>query len=148
MPLKVLRLEMSVLVHATEDTKKVKRAIKEVLPSHLRETPNLRVEELEGHYGNPIKLIKFTLEKSEWATTIMESFINRFSDQTLRQIASNLDQYLDKEGNLFLRLDKQAALSGVLQLRQDDAIRIKIKLLRGNTDYPQFRDNVKGILIQ
>ncbi|WP_455367867.1 RNA-binding domain-containing protein [[Eubacterium] cellulosolvens] len=146
-PLKVLRLEVSALIHATEDTKKVKHAIKEVLPSHLREVPNLREKDLEGHYRNPIKLINFTLEKSEWATTTLENIINKFSGPTLRSLTVNLNQYLDNEGNLFLRLDKQAAFSGMLRLRQDDAIRIKIKLRRGNTDYTQFKEDIKGILV-
>ncbi len=146
-PLKALRLEVNALIHATEDAKKVQRAIKELLPPHLREVPTLKEKDLEGHYGNPITLINFTLEKSEWATATLENIIHRFSDPTMRSLASNLNQYLDNKGNLFLRLDKQAAFSGKLRLRQDDAIRIKIKLNRGNSDYTQFKEDIKGILV-
>ena len=144
--LKASRVEMSVLAHATEDLDKVKHALKEALPLQLREAPTLTVEDLEGYYGNPIELIKVTLHNQDWASAFMEHLRENLSDDDLRSVIYNLDQHLDKEGNLFLRLDKQAALLGKLRLRQDDAIRLKIKLLRGNMDYIRFTENVKSLL--
>jgi len=144
--LEALRAELTALAHATEDPKKVKQAVEEVLPRHLRGVPNFNMEDLEGHYGNPIKLVKAVIEKREWATACLRNLTERFSTETRRMIVSALDTSLDAEGNLFLRLDKQAAFLGHLQLRQDDPIRLKIKLPRGSADFATFKETVGRLL--
>jgi RNA binding exosome subunit len=47
----------------------------------------------------------------------------------LGTIANDVDKHIDEEGNLYLRLNKQAAYMGEVRLRQEDPIRIKMKLI-------------------
>ncbi|MDH5806488.1 MAG: RNA-binding domain-containing protein [Candidatus Methanomethylicaceae archaeon] len=117
---------ISAIVHATEDPNKVKTAMLNIIPSNLRSICEIQENYAKGHHGNPIIILNMNIRNSKIATEIFNYIINSFSKTYISLIKSNPNLYSD--GNsIFLRLDKQAAYNGVIQLSfSDDVIKIKI----------------------
>jgi RNA binding exosome subunit len=118
----VQSVEITYILHATEDSDRVSSAILRLLG-----TTNLpEVEHLEGHFGNAIVRARLHLVGSEAG----EAFAKLVSTmpQTLREeIIEGLASFLDEHSALFLRLDKQRLISGSVELGSGDSVRIKVK---------------------
>ena len=63
------------------------------------------------------------------------SLIRKLSKSERLLLIRDLQLHSDDDGNLYIRVDKQRSLQGVLQMAEDDAIRIKIKFNRLIGDY-------------
>ncbi|MEM2265596.1 MAG: RNA-binding domain-containing protein [Candidatus Hadarchaeales archaeon] len=111
----IREVTVKVLVHATEDENKIMEALKNFLPAKIR----VERVELEGHYGNPLVLLKARVKGKE-----MEEVLSFFLDkiENLASLFPKFDQHLDKEGNLYLRLDKQEACRGRWVLKGGDEV--------------------------
>ncbi|MEM1981317.1 MAG: RNA-binding domain-containing protein, partial [Candidatus Hadarchaeales archaeon] len=94
---------------------KIMEALKNFLPAKIR----VERVELEGHYGNPLVLLKARVKGKE-----MEEVLSFFLDkiENLASLFPKFDQHLDKEGNLYLRLDKQEACRGRWVLKGGDEV--------------------------
>ena len=119
-------VELSTLVHASEVLSKVKRAGRRVLPQIIRETYSFNIENLKGHYGNPIRLLRLKIYGEEDRAFLFKELIEGFDGDSLEEIVSRLEDYLDKKGSLYLRLDKQEAFQGRLVLGGSDPIKIRV----------------------
>jgi len=103
--LPVAYVDIRFSVHATEDPEKIKKAAHSLFPAdHITEVTFME-KVLRGYYGNRIVLFK--------------------SEQDKERIFRESNLFVER-GNLYLRLDKQAALEGKLELRKDDPIHIRI----------------------
>lgn len=121
---------ISAIVHATEDAKKVKTAMLNLIPSNLRSTCEIQETYAKGHHGNPIILLNINIKYSEIAKETFNHIINSLSKTHISLIKSNPSLYSD--GNsIFLRLDKQAAYNGIVQLSFSDDV-IKVKAVTSN----------------
>ena len=127
-------VEISTIIHATEDPGKVQLAIDTILPSTLRTLLTRRY--LEGHHRNPIITVNVKLTKAGYITQFAEHFVSKLARIEKLRILKDLHLFTDTEGNLFIRIDKQSAFQGLLQLAEHDPIRVKIKFsrLRGRTE--------------
>lgn len=108
-------MELSVIVHATEDLDAVYRALEAFFGSR----PYV-FELLEGHYGNPIFRITSFAEDCD-------GLLDR-----LCKAAPGLDRYAESRrgpaGEYYIRLDKQALAVGEARPTEaDDAVRIKVR---------------------
>jgi len=121
-------IEVRALSHATEDPEKVGIAIKNILPDEVRDEVQLNQERLEGHFGNPITLLKARVNKKSTIRKLVETLHLRLPQEERELLLSDLEQRIDKEGNLYLRLDKQAAYRGEMRLGSSDVIRLQFKL--------------------
>ncbi len=122
-----LNAEISAIAHATEDTEKVTRAIKNILPSELRGEVSLREVRMMGHHKNPITSISAKISNRKVAEQMLEHIGPRLTSLDKDILRSQFASSIDDKSNFYLRFDKQAAYLGNLRLRQDDPIRIRIK---------------------
>lgn len=92
------------------------------------------VERLEGHFGNEILSARIRLTGEEAAKAVHTAFAS-LSKDLKAELVANIDEYLDEHSALFLRLDKQRLVSGILALGSRDSVRFKVKprlfLVRG-----------------
>jgi RNA binding exosome subunit len=115
-------LEITYLVHATEDPEKLEGAVGSLLSGGA---PS-QTEEMEGHYGNAIGRVRvhITGEEAQEAFRRMVSALGREQkDEILGSLASHMDEH----SALFIRFDKQALASGKLSLGPSDPVRVKVK---------------------
>jgi RNA binding exosome subunit len=115
-------LEVTYLLHATEDPDRVEGSVAEMLSV---KAPG-QVEDLEGHYGNRIRRVRVHLTGDE-AQRAFDSIVSRLGRSEKTELLANLGRYLDEHSALFLRFDKQRLVRGTLSLETADPVRIKVK---------------------
>ena len=120
----VLSVEVSTLAHATEDEDKVERAVRNLLPEGLGEG-RLKWQRLSGYHKDPLTLITIKLKKRKGATQALMHTIDLLSPLDRERLLEEIEERVDKSGNLYLRLDKQKALKGRGALVEVDSIRMK-----------------------
>ncbi len=125
MKLPIAHVDIRLSVHATEDLEKAKKAVYNLLPEDHVEEILFKTNALKGHYGNPITLLETRIKDQGIISTFVENMSRRLNKQDKHNVLRSLDRFLEKN-NLYLRLDKQAALGTELKLRQDDPIHIRI----------------------
>jgi RNA binding exosome subunit len=124
----VLSVDIRVFVHATEDVDKVSKAVATILPKQYLDDVVFTRENLRGHHGNPITLLKAEIKKKLIAESFAENLASKLmlADKTAFQMA--MDRYVDESGKLYLRIDKQFAYLGEVHFCREDPIHIQIKL--------------------
>jgi RNA binding exosome subunit len=121
-------IHIQTICHATEDPNKVLKAIQQVLPEEYINEVNFKKKLLKGHYGNPIEFIETKIERREIVSTFVKkllSHLNQMSNMTNH--ADNIDS---KNQNVYIRLNKQYAFQGLIELCSGDSIRIHFRLKR------------------
>ncbi|RLF00922.1 MAG: hypothetical protein DRJ57_00190 [Thermoprotei archaeon] len=125
-------MEFEAFCHATENLEKVKRAILNLLPRELRRAYEARfhVELLEGHYGNPIAVVRLKVVNRSHASLALLEILRAMGAADISALDSSIHARLDRSGNLYLRVDKQMAFLGRVKLYEgDDVVRVKVKLM-------------------
>jgi RNA binding exosome subunit len=134
-------LEVTYLVHATEDASRIWSAVAGLLvvPTEVG------YERLEGHFGNEILRAKLRLTGNE-ASDALKRLVEALPARMKKELSSHVEAYLDEHGTLFLRLDKQALVSGVLALGSADPVRFRVKprLFLMKASAPQFYRRLMG----
>lgn len=122
----ILYLELSFLVHATEDRDKVLTAVRNLLPTEHGKEINISQKNLKGEYGNPIAIFETIIKDPEITDGFLRNIGSNLSPIDKEALLEELELRLTK-GNLFLRLNKQAAFKGKPKLCLADPIRLRIK---------------------
>lgn len=118
-------IEIKVLIHATEDIKKVERAVRNILPPDF---PIIFEEQkLSGHYGDPITILSLNLKRRKPSTEAFEHIFRRLPTLSKEEVLTDLEKRIDKSGNFYLRLDKQKAYQSKVVPSNIDPIRIKFR---------------------
>lgn len=118
-------VDYAVLIHATEVFNKVIEAVDHLIPPKLRERKNIEVEDVCGHYDNPIRIAKVSFRNPEYATQAFAWIWRSLPDVDKAYIISNLDLHLDEKLRFYMRLDKQDAYLGSIRLAfSDDVIKV------------------------
>ena len=127
-PMALLNVHFRVFCHATEDEVKVVQALK--FASGLEDITR---DVTEGYHGNPIIILEaFVKEKRR-----SKDLFSRLKEAELQEVLDSLDNRMDDECNLYLRLDKQEAYLGNLKMTtSDDAIAVRAKV----ESYPKKRE--------
>ena len=126
----VQSIELSTIAHATEDLEKVETALAYLLPVSLRGRQPFNRRYLQGHYGNPIVTFEAHVTGPTGLAEFKDSFLKQLSAIDKLTIIRDLDRCADKDGNLYIRIDKQRMYDGRVRLGQDDPIRVRIKFTR------------------
>jgi RNA-binding protein len=119
----IVVVEISFLVHATEDKDRVLNLVSSVL---IAEKDEFESENLTGHWGNQIEMIKGRLEGKP-ARDVANKVLTTFDSYDRKKMLYSLDDYVDDKGTLHLRLDKQKICEGKIELSDIDSIKIKFK---------------------
>ncbi|MCQ4152652.1 MAG: exosome subunit [Archaeoglobi archaeon] len=121
---KIEWIKVSAVVHSTESREKVSQAIANLFPFEFE----IQVSRASGHYGNPLEFLEVELKNSSEIKSFWKNFVKLLEDQ--REILLNtLDERLDAQNILHIRLDKQKAYLGKIELSSVDPIAVKVKLV-------------------
>ena len=120
---KQLQVMLEIIFHATEDSRKIFDPIFELFQIKQDEFSQ---EEMLGYYGNPIILAKIVLTK-EKAENFIRNLISRITKSQVDEILENIDMYFD-DSSLFLRISKNDLARNIINLQQNNAIKIRIKV--------------------
>src|SRR5574338_282769 len=112
-----------IIFHATEDTKKVLEPLEELFQIEENE---FSTEKILGHYGNQILLVKSTLTKKR-AMKFISDLVSRIPKVQLNDLIDNIEMYFE-DSSLFLRIGKNELVRKEINLQQNNAIKIKIKI--------------------
>ncbi|TLX79690.1 MAG: exosome protein [Thaumarchaeota archaeon] len=116
-----IEIIIEIIVHATEDTKKIFEPILELFD--IKEEEFVK-ERLEGHFGNPILLMKTKLGKKR-AEEFIKKLVSKISKSQMDEFLQNIEMYFEGS-SLFMRISKEDLVRRSISLQQNDALKIKI----------------------
>ena len=116
-----LEIRIDLILHATENENKVLEELESVF--HI-EQKNFQIEQVPGHFNNPILLISSKLKK-ESAVDFVKIFFSKMKKEDFHEIFDNVDKYVTSSG-LSLRISKQKLVSKIITISKEDAIKISI----------------------
>lgn len=134
----VQSVEISAIAHATDDLEKVQVALTTILPESLKGRQLFTRRYLEGHYRNPITTFEARLTKPADVEVFTSNFFRQLSKSEKLRIERDLALHSDPEGNLYVRIDKQRAFRGIIELGEEDPIRIRLKFNRLSGEVTQL----------
>ncbi len=133
--MKIERVNVNAVVYSTEDMEKVGEAIATLFPFEFE----IEVTDATGHYGNPLKFLEVKLTKKREVREFLKYILSSLSEEDTRYLLETLEDRVDEEGVLHLRIDKQRAYLGELQIvERGDAIVVRIKIVT----YPARREKI------
>jgi RNA binding exosome subunit len=115
-------VDLRAFCYATEDDRRVEAALRRFLPE---EFPVER-SETEGHYGDRIVVMEARVENADEVRHVLDA-VGDLPAEDLRRVRKELDDRVDENTSLFLRLDKQAAFDGDVDLGQGLTLRAKVE---------------------
>ena len=116
-----LEVKINLILHATENEKKV---FEELENNFQIEQSEFQVEEVSGHFNNPILLISSKL-KRKTAQNFVSLFFSKMKKEEFDEIFNYVENYVTSSG-LSLRISKQKLMTGILALSREDTIKINI----------------------
>ena len=118
-----IEITVEVIIHTTEDRKKILDSIFEMF--EIKEDEFIE-ERLVGHFGNSILLLKTKLTKKR-AQELVHKVISRISKVQMNEFCDNMDMHFEGS-SLFLRISKQDVVRKTVNIQQNDSIKIKISM--------------------
>jgi len=115
-------LEVSYLVHSTEDADKIRSAVERTLGVEAAPV----TEELDGHYGNKIVHVVHRLT-GEAASSALADVARRLPSSTRDELLQNIEAMMDEHSALYVRLDRQSLVRGELALGVSEPVRVRVK---------------------
>ena len=116
-----LEVKINLILHATENENKILEILEDVF--HI-EQKKFQIEQVPGHFNNPILLVSSKLKKKS-AQDFVSVFFLKMKEDEFQEIFDNVEDYVTSSG-LNLRISKQKLISGILTLSKEDAIKINI----------------------
>ena len=114
-------VKIDVILHATENIDKI---FESFLHNLNLERKNFEVQNLTGHFDNPITLLSINLKKKN-----AEKFISKFCDGINKtdfdEIYENIEENISSSG-LKVKISKQKMIEGKIILETKDAVKINI----------------------
>ncbi len=127
-------IKVSAVVHSTEDREKVGEAISTLFPFEFE----IAVSKAKGHYGNPMEYLEVELTKSSEIKKFWKNLLELLGEQ-VEEILRTLEDRIDDQNILHIRVDKQKAYLGEVELTSGgDPIAIKLRLVT----FPSKREKV------
>lgn len=120
-------IEISILIHATEDENKVLKPVLEFIEQSA-ESIKIDFIKTEGHWKNPIHRLLISVDKEpdkifkKLYTKLVENYGENETD-------SYIKTNTDKKGYFYIRLDKQKFCIGKIIFSDRDSIRLIFKKL-------------------
>ena len=116
-----LEVKINLILHATENENKV---LEELEKNFQIEQSEFQIEQLTGHFNNPILLISSKLKKKS-AEGFVSLFFSKMKKDEFQEIFDYIEDYVTSSG-LSLRISKQKIISGILEISKEDTIKINI----------------------
>ena len=116
-----LEVKINLILHATENENKIFERLENIF--HI-EQKKFQVEEVPGHFNNPILLVSSKLKKKS-AQDFVRMLFSKMKKDEFQGIFDNVEDYVTSSG-LSLRVSKQKLISEILTISKEDAIKINI----------------------
>ncbi len=116
-----IEISIDVIVHATEDVAKIFQSFEDVF--NLKEE-DFDIEEIEGHYGNPIIMLKANIVKKQ-AQNLMNRMLEFLPTEQVNELIEEIEGRT-VDSRFHMRLDKQELIKGNVIVREKGTIKIKI----------------------
>ncbi|MBS7653436.1 hypothetical protein KEJ13_09975 [Candidatus Bathyarchaeota archaeon] len=142
---RVVSVEASVFSYATEDEKKVERALFNLIPEEVIK-PSLRVERLSGHYRDPLLMIRGRVTDRGLAGEILRRLVEALPPIDRERLIQEIGDRVDEANNLYLRFDKQKAYHGRVLLSEADPIRLKFKFSSCKDHVSAIKSHIASII--
>jgi hypothetical protein len=113
-------VDLRAFSYATEDDRRVERALRTLLP----EAAEVERAETTGHHGDPILVLSARVERADDVRHVLGRLAEA---EEFDRIETELDDRVTDNCELFLRLDKQAALGGEVRLGDGITFRAKVE---------------------
>lgn len=114
-------IDVMTICHATEREELLLAAM-----DALAGEDNVTLEETEGHFGNRIVIMSARINKEKDAKRLFSVL----GPELLAELADELEERIDEDCNLYMRLDKQRAVQGECAMsRGGDVISITGKVV-------------------
>ena len=114
-------VKIDVILHATENIDKI---FESFLHNLNLERKNFEVQNLTGHFDNPITLLSINLKKKN-AEKFISKFCNDINKTDFDEIYENIEENVSSSG-LKLKISKQKMIEGKIILENKDAVKINI----------------------
>ena len=123
------RVEARAYSRATEIVERVTAAVLSVFPEELRNRVEIDSVKTEGHNQIPITVITASLDDKRSSGIAADYLLKSLSPGDRESLLNTLMQRLDDRCVLFVRVDKQAAYLGRLQLgAEPDVISVQVQI--------------------
>jgi len=116
-----IEVTIEAIIHATEDMRKLFDVFEELF--NLKKE-NFSVQDLKGHFDNPITILKAKVIKKE-ALEFLKNMNSKISANQKKDLIDSIEISV-KNSTFHFRLDKQKLVQGNLVLQEKDAVKIKI----------------------
>jgi len=116
-----IEITIDVIVHATEDISKIFQSFEDVL--NVKEDDFI-LEEVEGHYENPIIMLKAKIVKKQ-AQNLMSKILELLPVEQINELTEEIEERTD-DSRFHMRLDKQELIKGNLIVSEKETIKLKI----------------------
>ena len=113
-------IDLRAFCYATEDDKRVERALRAYLP----EDYGIERAQSKGHHGDRILVLSARVENADDVRHVLSKVAELPAADDL---LDELDQRVDENCSLFLRLDKQSAYRGEAELGEGITFRAKVE---------------------
>jgi RNA binding exosome subunit len=113
-------VDLRAFCYATEDDKRVEQALRTYLPEDFE----VERAQSEGHHGDRILVLSARVENADEMRHVL-SKVAELPD--VEDLIDELDERVDDNCSLFLRLDKQAAYRGEAALGEGITFRAKVE---------------------
>ncbi len=124
-------MEVSCFIQATEDEGRVTGNICTYLG--IDQAPE--EEALEGHFGNRILRVRWHLTGDEgWRC--FGALVSLLGKEGREEVLKDLSEHIDEHRALYVRLNKQALMTGRGEIADSDPVRVRVKprsfMIRGD----------------
>lgn len=116
-----IEITIDVIVHSTEDISKIFQSFEDVL--NLKQD-DFTLEETEGHYENPIIMLKAKIVKKQ-AQNLMGKMLEQLTEEQIKYLTEGIEERTE-DSKFHMRLDKQELIKGNLMISEKETIKIKI----------------------
>jgi len=115
--LHLTKLKLRAHCYATEDVNKVRKAVENLLGNVKHD---MKVVEVLGHYGDPIKVLEYSVASAEDAEEVFRKTISALGFETL-----GVEERSGIGGKLHLRVDKQQLYQGRIVPSDVDPVKLE-----------------------
>ena len=116
-------LIIEIILHATEDVNKIENALQNIFDIN---TEDLEKEEMTGHFGNLITILKTKLSKNN-AKNLISTLISKISNDDIDILEQKIDE-MNTNSGLEIRISKQDLIRGKITFRKKDSVKLTITI--------------------
>ena len=116
-------LIIEIILHATEDVNKIENALQNIFDIN---TEDLEKEEMTGHFGNLITILKTKLSKNN-AKKLISTLISKISNDDIDILEQKIDE-MNTNSGLDIRISKQDLIRGKITFRKKDSVKLTITI--------------------